>query len=255
MITKYTKLITTITLIVGLLSILGYTIKTNIDIPIDTRNLERIIPSIFIILSVISAILVGLESLGKEKTISLLIISFIIAFIFELSSTYNGFPYGKYKYSDILLPKLLGEVPLLIPLSWFSIILPSYIIAARLNTKGIKRILLASVIVLIWDLSLEYPMSYIQKIWIWEKGFFYTMPIENWFGWFLTAFIIISIFELFYNDEKVEYTPNAIYLYLVITLFSVLFSIFTGGILPGLFTLGGILIIFLKSRISGEKLW
>lgn len=255
MITKYSKLTIILTLIVGALSILGYTVKTNIVIPIDTKNIENIVPSIFIILSVIGAFLVGIQSLGKEKTISLLIITFIIAFIFELSSTYNGFPYGKYKYTDILLPKLLGEVPLLIPLSWFSIIVPSYIIASKLKTKGIERILVASILVLIWDLSLEYPMSYIQKIWIWENGFFYTMPIENWFGWFLTAFVIFGIFQLLFNDEKIEYTPNAIYLYLVITLFSSVFSIFTGGILPGLFTLGGILVIFLKSRIIGEKLW
>ncbi|MCX8029146.1 MAG: carotenoid biosynthesis protein [Brevinematales bacterium] len=256
---KITKHIFFVGLAVGIFSILGYVLKTYIGLPTDikTNTIEELIPHIFILLTLFTSFLVGIISLGVSKTTILLIITFIVSFILELSSTYNGFPYGLYKYSDKMGFKLLGEVPFLIPLSWFSIILPSLVISYKLGFRGYPVVLFSSILVLIWDLSLEYFASYIKKFWIWEEGFFYTMPIENWFGWFLTALVIYSIYWIMYKEdgENIQYCEYAFFNYLLITLFSSLFSLFYGGIIPGFLTIGGVAVLILYSISRGIKLW
>jgi len=49
----------------------------------------------------------------------------------ELLGTAYGVPFGPYRYTDLLGAKWLGLVPLLIPLSWFSMAIPSYALAGR----------------------------------------------------------------------------------------------------------------------------
>lgn len=244
-----------ITLATFVFGIVGYTIKVIALPESDTWLTESYFSQIFILLIFTSSFLIGFGSLGYLRTISLVILTFIVSFLLELSSTYNGFPYGKYEYTDKMGYKLLGEVPILIPPSWFSIILPSYLIAHRLGFRGWNLVIVSSVFVIFWDLSLEYMASYVQKFWIWESGFFYGMPIENWGGWLLTAFIVYSLFYLIFGDEKVNYDKNALFLYLTITLFSSIISIVSGGILPGLLTIGGIMIIVLSSIHRGVKIW
>ncbi|MCS7298529.1 MAG: carotenoid biosynthesis protein [Spirochaetia bacterium] len=244
-----------LTIATSIISIVGYILKVIILPELDTSSIENYLSQTFILLTIVLALLIGVSAIGYERTAAIFILTFIISFLFELSSTYNGFPYGKYEYTDRMGYKLLGEVPILIPLSWFSIILPSYLIGHRLGYRGWNLVIVSSIFVLFWDLSLEYMASYIQKFWIWESGFFYGMPIENWGGWLLTAFIIHSLFYLLFGDEKINYSKNALLLYLTITLFSAIFSIVSGGLLPGLLTVGGILIIILSSIYRGGKIW
>lgn len=244
-----------LTIAISVSSIVGYILKVTILPELDTSSIENYFSQTFILLTVILAFLVGINTIGYERTIGIFVITFVVSFLLELSSTFNGFPYGKYEYTDKMGYKLLGEVPVLIPLSWFSIILPSYLIAYKLGYRGLNLVIVSSIFVLFWDLSLEYMASYIQKFWIWEGGFFYGMPIENWGGWLLTAFVVYSLFHLLFGDEKVIYSKNALLLYLIITLFSAILSIVSGGTLPGLLTIGGVLIIILSSIHRGVEIW
>ena len=44
----------------------------------------------------------------------------------------TGWVYGPYHYTDQLGPKFLGLVPYLIPVAWFMMSYPSFVIADRL---------------------------------------------------------------------------------------------------------------------------
>lgn len=254
---KFIEVLLIIILLLTLFSLFGFFIERNTEITknLDTNQLKKLLTHSIIILAFVVSSLVGIESIGFYRTLSLLVITFIVSFTFELSSTYNGFPYGKYEYSDILILKIMDKVPLLIPLSWFSIILPSYLISSKFGFSGVKRIISSTIFVLIWDLSLEYCMSYIYKIWIWEEGFFYTMPIENWGGWILTSLIIYSIYEILFENNQVQYLKHSFYLYIILTMFSSIFCLISGGVIPSLFTFGGVLVIFLNSRVRSISLW
>jgi uncharacterized membrane protein len=120
----------------------------------------------------------------------------------ELLGTAYGVPFGPYEYTNLLGPKAAGLVPWLIPLSWFSMAVPSYALATRaLEAPGVSgswpgRILLGSLLLLGWDLALDPAMSEATPYWLWgEAGPYYGMPWMNLFGWYVTGLVLMAVLE------------------------------------------------------------
>lgn len=118
----------------------------------------------------------------------------------ELAGTTLGLPFGAYHYTPGLGPKWFGHVPVLIPLSWFFMALPSYLLAraalpaARRHGAGGRAaaIVGGSLVLLAWDLALDPAMSWVTKYWIWaESGPYYGMPLLNLFGWYVTGLALM----------------------------------------------------------------
>jgi len=67
---------------------------------------------------------------------------YLLSLSSELAGTTVGLPFGPYHYTDGLGPKWFDHVPLLIPLSWFLMAVPSFAIARRLvgRSSSIARI-------------------------------------------------------------------------------------------------------------------
>jgi uncharacterized membrane protein len=122
----------------------------------------------------------------------------------ELMGTAFGVPFGPYAYTDLLGVKWLGLVPVLIPLSWFFMAVPSYGLASWALGRGgreggpFSRILLGSLLLLSWDLSLDPAMSEVTRYWVWgERGPYYGMPLMNLAGWYLTGVVLMAVLESF----------------------------------------------------------
>ncbi len=113
----------------------------------------------------------------------------------ELLGTTVGLPFGPYRYTDGLGLKWFAHVPVLIPLSWFLMALPSYAIARRLLGDGAsmaRRVLLGSLILLSWDLALDPAMSQFTSYWVWgSSGPYYGMPWLNLVGWYVTGLVLM----------------------------------------------------------------
>src|SRR2546427_4510080 len=134
------------------------------------------------------------------------IITLIVSGIMENLSILTGFPFGHYYYTDALGPKVT-----LVPL----LIFPSYIafgyLAWVLSTLIVGRVrrgstiftsvavpLVASFMMVDWDLSLDPIASTISKTWIWTQGGgYFGVPISNFLGWSLTTYIFFQLFALF----------------------------------------------------------
>lgn len=116
---------------------------------------------------------------------------YLLSLSSELLGTTRGIPFGGYSYSPLLGPMWAGHVPVVIPLSWFYMAIPSYAFACRaLPGRGrvALRIGLASLILLVWDLALDPAMSHAVPYWVWETtGPYYGMPWLNLFGWYVTG--------------------------------------------------------------------
>jgi putative membrane protein len=116
----------------------------------------------------------------------------------ELAGTTVGLPFGPYSYTDGLGVKLFAHVPVLIPASWFFMALPSYALALRRfphTTQTGRRILVASVVLLSWDLALDPAMSLVTKYWVWSTtGPYYGMPLLNLVGWYVTGLVLMAAF-------------------------------------------------------------
>ena len=62
----------------------------------------------------------GVAALGVRRTALFFVAATAISACAELTGTKTGWPFGGYEYTDFLGPKLLGRVPVAVPLSWFT---------------------------------------------------------------------------------------------------------------------------------------
>jgi uncharacterized membrane protein len=124
---------------------------------------------------------------------------YVLSLASELSGTTVGLPFGPNHYTPGLGTKWFGHVPVLIPLSWFFMALPSYAIAWRGAPeagRGARRVLLGSLVLLSWDLALDPAMSLVTKYWVWgTEGPYYGMPLLNLAGWYVTGLALMLALE------------------------------------------------------------
>lgn len=129
----------------------------------------------------------------------------------ELAGTTVGLPFGPYRYTDALGAKWLGHVPLLIPLSWFFMAVPSYALARAALPPGHeawRRVLLASFVLASWDLSLDPAMSHATAYWVWgAPGPYYGMPLLNLAGWYATGLALMTALALLRADGWIARLP------------------------------------------------
>ncbi|WP_292319928.1 carotenoid biosynthesis protein [Caldisphaera sp.] len=142
------------------------------------------IPLVFIILYFLNSLL----EMGTNTTVKFLIVSITISYIFEFIGVHYGIPFGKYYYTEGLGPKILG-VPIFIPLLWSS--LGFYSLAAT------NSYLLASLAMVIIDLTFDPLLSQKVKLWIWQSpGQYFGVPITNFIGWFIVSAVFFYSFYI-----------------------------------------------------------
>jgi putative membrane protein len=145
--------------------------------------------------------------IGYKRTWVFFGLSGSISWLYEEIGVATGAIYGPYHYSDMLGLKL-WHVPLLIPLAWFMMIYPSFMVV-RIITDGeidrsiekLKKIFvvafLASMTMTGWDVVMD-PQMVSQGYWVWEQGGpYFGVPVRNFFGWMLTCFSVYSCYGLY----------------------------------------------------------
>jgi uncharacterized membrane protein len=147
------------------------------------------------------ALLHGSQHIGWRRTLLLLGLTFGVSLLFESVGVATGLVYGDYHYTDLLGAKFLGLVPLLIPVAWFMMTYPSYVLAERIvpahgSTWGWRLGVAAigAVIMTAWDLAMD-PMMVAGGHWVWdEQGAYFGIPLQNFWGWWLTIFVTFALF-------------------------------------------------------------
>ena len=141
-------------------------------------------------------------SLGGRPTVAFFALSAVISWAYEQAGIATGLVFGPYHYTDYLGGKL-GDVPVLIPLAWFMMIYPSYVVAnlilerRPIGTPGglapLLRLAAASADVMTaWDLVVDPILSGPQvRAWVWEGGGpYFGIPLHNYAGWLVTTFTL-----------------------------------------------------------------
>jgi putative membrane protein len=135
------------------------------------------------------------QALGSDKSRALaaFVAIYFVSLASELMGTGWGIPFGPYSYTSLLGPKWFNLVPLLIPLSWFTVSWACWVIA-RERTAGVPAVLLGTALLVAWDLLLDPAMSKVTSYWIWgESGSYYGMPWSNLFGWGVTGLVLFMM--------------------------------------------------------------
>jgi uncharacterized membrane protein len=141
-------------------------------------------------------------------------VTLVVSNVFENLSIETGFPFGNYYYTDILGPKLFN-VPLLIG--------PAYVATGYLSWMLAKAILgatkhglsgqltytvplVASFMMVSWDMSMDPITATIGKQWIWlDGGGYFGVPFSNFMGWYLTVWVFFQLFALYERRKKDAY--------------------------------------------------
>jgi uncharacterized membrane protein len=174
------------------------------------------------------ALLHSYQNLGWKHALLLLGLTFAVSLLFESVGVATGWVYGPYHYTAKLGTKFLGLVPLLIPVAWFMMTYPSYLIALRLmpavKNTWIWRLgvaALGAVIMTAWDLAMD-PMMVAGGHWVWENGgSYFGVPLQNFWGWWLTIFITfllllaLSRSRPLTHEKSISFTRLAIWSYAI----------------------------------------
>ena len=157
-------------------------------------------------------LLLILGSGKKLKWIPGLVAVYVLSLSSELAGTTTGFPFGDYHYTDLLGTKWFGHVPYLIPLSWFTMALPSFVLVERTLQNRLPKVArwaVAAALLTSWDLVLDPAMSFLVPYWLWgQAGSFYGMPFINLAGWFVTGFVLSAALSHFRTAEAVDHVSN-----------------------------------------------
>jgi len=112
---------------------------------------------------------------------------------FELAGTTLGIPFGQYSYGNLLGPKWFGHVPILVPLSWYTVAWPLWVLVRR-RANGFSAVAGAAILLVAWDLVLDPAMSKMTSYWIWMRpGDYYGMPWTNLLGWAVTGLVLFAV--------------------------------------------------------------
>jgi uncharacterized membrane protein len=147
------------------------------------------------------ALLHAVRREGWKRALLLLGLVFFVSLLFESVGVATGWVYGPYHYTDKLGPLFLGLVPYLIPVAWFMMSYPSFVIAQRLVPAAWKRwsrlLAVAAVgglVMTAWDVIMDPIMVY-NGHWIWDvNGAYHGIPLQNFWGWWLTVFTTYALY-------------------------------------------------------------
>lgn len=181
---------------------------------------DRLPTLLIVILHVIPPAIFALIHGGilyRMKGISIFV-AFCLGFggLAEGVSLRTGLPFGHYYFTDAMGPKVL-HVPVLLVLAYLGIAYVSWILALLIlgyldkPIRGARTFalpLLASFIMVAWDLSMDPDWSTLDHVWIWQHGgAYFGVPLSNFFGWFLIAYLYYLAFALYCRTQPIFAAP------------------------------------------------
>ena len=180
-------------------------IVTNVVLPplgVSTLALSVI----FVFVSAAFLVLHGTLSYGWRGVLIFSALALVISNAMENLSIVTGFPFGHYHYSSTLGPKLF-LVPILIGPAYVTVGYLAWTIAGILlnmrkpgdRALGIVALpVVASFVMVLWDLALDPSSSTYRQSWIWEDGGgYFGVPLSNFLGWYLTVYLFFHAFTIY----------------------------------------------------------
>lgn len=137
---------------------------------------------------------------------------YVLSFLSEHIGTGYGIPFGGYEYTGLLGARVGPRVPALIPVSWFLMAVPSWVMArAALGPESTRssRVLAGATWLVAWDLALDPAMSALTPYWRWEDtGPYYGMPWLNLVGWYLTGVVLLGVLDRLADWARLHALPT-----------------------------------------------
>jgi putative membrane protein len=157
------------------------------------------------------ALIHGSHQLGWHRLGILFVITCIVSWCYESLSIATGFPFGHYEYTAELGPKL-GAVPVMIMPAYFGVCYLAWVLAHILLDKFDRQIdsrsmfaipVIASFIMVMWDMSIDPLSSTVMHQWIWhDGGSYFGVPFSNFLGWLLCVYTVFQLWAIYLMRSK-----------------------------------------------------
>ena len=147
------------------------------------------------ILLIVAAMLLYGELRGLCAGLTVMAISYLV----EAMGVQTGFPFGVYRYTDVLFLQLPGSVPLAVLFAWVLIIFSVYgWLRLEKQRLTIGRILIGASLATLLDMEIEPVATHLEHYWEWlAPGHvnYYGVPIMNFVAWFVIACVLLFLID------------------------------------------------------------
>ncbi|MDZ4721147.1 MAG: carotenoid biosynthesis protein [Roseiflexaceae bacterium] len=145
--------------------------------------------------------------------------AFLLAWSVEHSGETTGFPFGSYRYTDMLQPQLLGVVPIPITCAWIMVAIGAWQLAQGLirPTSDVSvgsrywplpvrvwlRLILTATLVVGLDLQIETIATQVNPYWVWyDSGPYYGVPTANFIAWWFVGLVMAIAVHAILNTQR-----------------------------------------------------
>lgn len=176
-------------------------------------------PYVFIFLAL--SIAVSRSLMGGIRTLAFFLITWVVAFVSEFSSTRTGVPFGWYAYNGATRGQelYLSNVPFMDSLSFTFLLLASYCLSLVFMSASprqgpamympytagrrvawpvvaLSALFFALIDVIIDPVALRGDRWFLGKIYNYpQSGIHFGVPLTNYFGWAVVGLIALSLFR------------------------------------------------------------
>ena len=133
-------------------------------------------------------------------------ICLVVGNLAENLSIATGFPFGRYEFVELMGPRLF-QVPILLGLAYIGMAYVSWNLArlmvgnfepALTPGQAVALPLVASCVMVAWDLAQDPVWATVLHGWIWRDGGpWFGVPVSNYLGWYGNIFVIYLLFALY----------------------------------------------------------
>jgi uncharacterized membrane protein len=158
-----------------------------------TLFLPRQVGETMLLVLLIASLLVAYRE-WKEAPV-LVIFGSLVGFLSEFVGLNFGVPFGRYRYLKFSNATLFN-VPIPIILAWGAYLYTSYLAAIALTRDKWRRLILASLLMVLLDLAID-PAMVSAGFWEWfDAGPWFGIPVLNFVGWFTVSFVACLLYTL-----------------------------------------------------------
>ena len=139
---------------------------------------------------------------GQNVMLASVIIAFIAGAVQTLGAL-TAIPFGPFTYTEHIGQQLFYPLPWAVPMVWIAVLLASRGVARlilrpwrKTQNYGFTLIGITTLLVVLLDVGLEPFATNVKHYWFWNptklKFDWYTTPWVNFFGWAVTALLILD---------------------------------------------------------------
>jgi putative membrane protein len=155
---------------------------------------------------------------------------FGLGLLVEAVGVATGFPFGRYNYTEVLSPKLLG-VPVGIIFAWLMVVLSAFFTTNYLwpHLNRWAGLGIAAALALTSDFLMEPVAVYIQNYWTWhDSGLYYGVPEANFAAWGLISLLMVWLLNRLTGESiPASNNPRLKFMFIPPALFLMNLTMFT----------------------------